>query len=598
MFPALHQLCAGATLRGGVVRRSALVSFWRFLDTYETYMSEKGVPIRRIERLHDITSLHLQMYSTPGPEGSWKATKDTRVANIRSIIRAAISDQGLPELLLSRFSEPQQRKETPDQESGIDFIRFLKLKVHAVLARWRRSDELAASGRDLIAAFPDGIPRTILISEADAHATYRGHIKRTGNPILRLPTFMKALGIRTGAFPEYWARHEQGHARAGLPVNMHELASGLFPTSGDICLFYLLYLARSAWNPATVASIDIENWTSPYDDEHAWLFAAKVRSGGSLQWTVSSTNNATSCHAIVRALIERSLMLRTYASSNLGSSSLPDVSTRSPWVGVTVKASGYAIYVVDPYDTKTVNNRLTQFLKEYNATAKEGMKIPRMTSSEFRDVATAAIYKDSQYSSWITLILLGHKDLATSRRYGFRRSSYAESFSLLSGVVEDVLGQIAVKRKFDITLTRAKLAGMDISKADIDRLQTARRNRTADGSGCSNPYSPPIEIDPGNRRDGCDICVQQHRCAASGCPNAFVFSDSLQGLCKRVAELEHVQLTVGAVRFDSSSDAPDLRTLRLVLKQWSDEEVEAEVRRWRQAIADGIHMITWFAGRH
>jgi hypothetical protein len=226
------------------------------------------------------------------------------------------------------------------------------------------------------------------------------------------------------------------------------------------------------------------------------------------------------------------------------------------------------------------------------------MAISRMTSSEFRDLAAAAIYKDSQYSSWVTLILLGHKDLATSRRYGFRRASYVESFSLLSGVVEDIFGQIAVKRKFDITLTRAKLAGMDISKADINRLESARRNRTADGSGCSNPYNPPIDIDPGNRRDGCDICVQQHRCAASGCPNAFVFSDSLKGLSRRVAELEHVQLSVGAVRFDASSDARDLRTLRLILRQWPEDDVEAEIRHWRNAITDGTHKIVWFAGRH
>lgn len=597
LMPALRSTCVNTTLRGGVVKRNALVSFWRFLDGYEDYMSSQGIQVKRVQRLHDITAMHLEMYSTPGPQGSWIATKDARAATLRSIVRTAISDQELPELILSTFRVPPVRKETPNQESGLGLIRFLRNKVHGVLARWRLSDELAAKGTSFLRGDLASSSALDSMTEADAHATYRALVRSTNNPVPSLKEFMSALGLERRDFPEYWPRHGDGHSREGQRINMTDLASGLFPTSGDVAVFYLLFLARSAWNPATVASLNIASWNSPYDSEHEWLFAPKERAGGSLQWTVANSN-PTSCFSIVTSLIGRSAPLREYALRNVASSSLPDVSARSPWVGVTVKAGRHRIYVVDPYDTRTINNWLEQLTQEYNLTVSKEKRVARMTSSDFRDLAAAAIYKDSQYSAWVTMLLLGHKNIATFRAYGFRRASYAESFRLLSGVVEDVFGQIKVKRRFDITLTRAKLIGMKVSRADIERLENARRHRTSDGAGCADPYNPPIEIDPGNRRNGCDLCVQQHRCIGSGCPNAFVFSDSLSGMSKRVAELEHIKSIVGAVRFDASSDAGDLLTLRYTLRQWKPDEVAVAVGQWHKKISAGTHKVMMFAGQH
>ncbi|WP_146160154.1 MULTISPECIES: hypothetical protein [unclassified Stenotrophomonas] len=221
-----------------------------------------------------------------------------------------------------------------------------------------------------------------------------------------------------------------------------------------------------------------------------------------------------------------------------------------------------------------------------------------MSVSDFRDLAAAVMYRESKYSSWVVMVLLGHKNLATTRSYGFRRAAFAESFGLVAEAIDDVFSQISEKRVFDITLTRAKLSKMDVSSEDILRLEQARKNRTYDGAGCADPFNPPLEIDPNNKRDGCSICAQQHRCVASGCYNAFVFSDSMEGICRRIAELETIRNSVGAVRFNESSDSTDLRILRSTLRQWPPLIASAEIDRWMEKIANGRHMPIFFAGQH
>lgn len=598
LFPHLRLICVGESLRSGQVKRNALMNFWRFLDGYERYLSENGVPFKPVKRLHDLTAVHINAYTMPAPTGTWTNTDGgVHTSLLRGIIRAARVKLDLPELLLTTYQRTSARKETPDVEKGIGFIRFLKRKAHEVLARWKRCDELAAQGRDLLALYPNKIPSNVTISEADAHATFRSFVKRTGNPAPGKRQFKRALGYRS-EMPVLWPRHGLGHERQGKMVSYGDLVSGMFPNAGDIAVFSLLFLARSAWNYATVAAININRWSAPYDENSRWIFAPKARPAGHLQWTIASNTIPTSCYSLAHSLIERGELIRSFVRKNTGSCSLPDVAVRSPWVGISTIGSWFRVYVLDPHGCATSNNRLKEFLKEYNAGLKKDMQLGHMSCSDFRDLAAAAIYKDSQYSSWVLMVLLGHRNIATTKRYGFQRASYAESFHLLSGVVDDVFGQIRVKRKFDIAITRAKLSGMRVSKSDIARLEAARRNRTADGSGCSNPFDPPTDIDPGNKRDGCTICVQQHRCTASGCANAFVFSDSLPGLCRRVAELEAVKRIVGAVRFESSSDAKDLHVLRTVLKQWKPAEVEKSLESWRTSIRNGTHKPQVFAGRH
>lgn len=585
-------------------RRSGLFTFWRFLDAYEAFLEEQGVSFQRVDRLHQITALHMKHYSVPGPEGRWRATQDTRARIIRSLIRDAITNQEIPDVFMQALPQTQIRKETLPDEVGLELIAHLRKLVLQIFLRWQRADHLASQGVNLLEMARESYSRkawpvfNFVPTEADAHATYRALIEETGNPLPTATDLCIATGSQTTRqAPRWWPRYPNDHDHAGVRVPWPEVVSGLYPSGEDVALIFLLFLARSAWNPAVVASIDLEDWHAPYDEEHCWIFAPKARAKETLQWTISTLNGKTNCYFLVNVLAERAKPLRNLLISRPDLVNLPDVAARSPWVGVT--ATGRKrLLVLDPHDTSTINNRLRSAIASYNRMPDAKMRLPDVTGGDFRDIAAAIVYKRSKYSLWVLHILLGHKNVRTSRDYGFRTSAHKESFNLVRRTMDDVLEQIAVNRKFDIAITRARLAGHEVSEQDIARLMIARETRTYDGCGCADRFNPPPEIDPTNPQDGCTSCVQQHRCAASGCRNAFIFNDSLPHLCRRVAELEFLRERLGLVRFQEGSESRDLEALRATLEQWEQSEVQTHLGYWASKLADGSHRPVRFAGQH
>lgn len=604
LMPYLAPLASGMSPQQASSRRSGLISFWRFLDAYEAFLEEQSISFRRVDRLHHITALHMKNYCLPGPNGSWRATQDSRARIIRSLIREAVIDQEIDDVFMPALPEVRNRKETPPDEFGLELIAYLRKLVAHILLRWRRADQLASQGRNLLDFSRDPHPGRarpslpFIATEADAHTTYRALIKSTGNTLPTTTDLTSAAGLKQdGNLPTWWPRYAEGQELSGLPVRWYDVVSGLYPSGEDVALMFLLFLARSSWNPSVAASICIDDWHAPYDSEHCWVFAPKSRSGGSLQWTISTLQGRTSCYSLVNALAVRAAPLRELLRERPDMANLPDVAIRSPWLGVTV--AGYKrLYAADPQVSATINNRLRSVITSYNQSPEARLVLPHMTAGDFRDIAAAIMYKKSKYSLWVLHLLLGHKNVRTSRDYGFRMSSFRESFNLVRRTMDDVLEQIAVHRKFDITITRAKLAGHEVSKQDIARLMAARRARTYDGCGCADRFHPPVEIDPTNPQDGCTTCIQQHRCAASGCRNAFVFSDSLPYLCRRVAELEFLREQVGLVRFEDGSEALDLKRLLITLRQWKEPEVRLHVQYWAERLADGSHKPIRFAGQH
>lgn len=604
LMPYLAPLASRMAPQQASSRRTGLILFWRFLDGYETFLEKQGVVVKRVERLHHITALHIKNFSLPGPNGSWRAAKDTRSRTIRSLIREAVVNQDIDDVFMPPIPDVRIRKETPPDEVGLELIAYLRKLVAHILIRWRRADQLASRGRNLLEVARDPHPGrarpslTFVPTEADAHATYRALITATGNTLPTTTDLCVFTGVKMdGDLPSWWPRYPEGHRLAGSRVRWYDVVSGLYPSGEDVALMFLLFLARSAWNPSVTASISIDDWHAPYDSEHCWIFAPKARSGGALQWTISTLQGRTSCYSLVSALALRAEPLRHLVIEQPDLANLPDVAARSPWLGVTV-AGHKKLYSADPQVSSTINNRLRSAIAAYNRSPEAKLVVPDMTAGDFRDIAAAIMYKKSKYSLWVLHVLLGHKSLRTSRDYGFRMSSFRESFNLVRKTMDDVLEQIAVHRKFDITITRARLAGHKVSKQDIARLMAARKARTYDGCGCADRFHPPVEIDPTNPQDGCTTCIQQHRCAASGCRNAFVFSDSLPYLCRRVAELEFLREQVGLVRFEDGSESSDLRQLLATLKQWREPEVRMHVRYWADKLADGSHKPIQFAGQH
>lgn len=580
--------------------------FWRFLDAYEDWLKAKGQTLHSALRLHDISGVHLEHFSQPGPDDRWTAVVDSRARLLRALILDAVHQFELPHVQFAALNSPRlssvKRKDTPSQEEGLLIIRHLRAEVSAIFRRWSVADQMAKEGRDLFPLIQHSngkLPPKFHATEADAHATYRALIQRIGHPLPTAQEF-RYLMPRGSNLRSWWPRYDSArkfpNRSEGDSVSWADCIAGLYPTSADIATCALLCLGRSAWNPATLLSIDVNNWWSTYDDDHAWIFSRKDRAGGALQHTISSKNHASGTYQIIRRLSERNAALRSWLSQQEDSSSL-QLALRSPWIG-TSRASKNLIFVPAPQDTSTLNNWLKAHIETLNRQSATTVQVREMSSSDFRDIAAATMYRDSRYSMWVLMLMLGHKNVATTRSYGYRHANRQESHRLVATVVGDALGQISSTRRWDPVLTRARVENITVAPEALERLREYRDNRTYSGAVCSDPFNPPNDIDPNHPNDGKSRCVQGHLCVARACPRSVVLNDSLTDICKTVAELEWRRTHTGMVRFSVGSEERDLLYLRSTLEQWPAQDVEDQLALWRERLSRGEHQPLIFAGQH
>lgn len=588
--------------------KGALRAFWRFLDTYEEWQRDNGRPIPRIDRLHHISGAILDLFSQPGPENRWKQANDTRAAQLRALILDAVHLHGLPELNMSTLARRRgSPRDTPTDEEGLSLIRYLRGEVAGIFRRWQRADALAATGRDLItllAGRSGRVPRELAATEADAHATYRALIQRVGHPLPHVKQLLHALQLGTEGnhqIPMWWPRYSGLNLPPGRSegdrVSWMDCSSGLYPNSADIATCVLLCLARSAWNPSTLLNLDIEDWHATYDKDHAWIYAPKDRVRGVLQHTISSTHHPTNIYHIIRRLIQRNDSLRHWVRGNKDSVLQPEIALRTPWLGTSNKPADL-LFVADPRRATTLNNWLTRHITNHNEWPGRKTNVRAMTCGDFRDIAAAIMYRESRYSTWTLMLMLGHKNMSTTRIYGYRHSTRQESHKLVAQVLDNTLQQIGDTRSWDSVLTRAKIEGVQVTADGVQRLNDYRRSRTYSGAICQRPLEPPISIDPNHPRDGMTPCIQGHLCVARKCPHATVLNDSLSDICKTVAELEWRQAHTGLVRFATGSEERDLHYLQQTIKQWPEQDAERYLLIWRARIERGEHRPLLYGGRH
>lgn len=607
LLPVIRAKFGGTNPNNFAQVQSSLRTLYRFLDAYEDRLSRSGVSHQPVHHLHHLTAAHLDMMSKPGPEGEWAAALHHVMRPLRTWILDAVHYHGMPDLHLAALSNRRPlRKDTSTPEEAASFIRFLRSEVLAIFARWRRADELAAAGRNLIDNPPEEGRDQLGVSkptEADAHATYRALVARSGHPLPTIKMMRTALGLPfVSRLPRWWPRYvdngdlPEGRS-AGDLIDLRDISAGLYPTTKDLMLCALLCLGRSAWNTGTLFALDISNWSSRYDDRAIWVFSRKWRASGSYQYTVSNERERTSVYSVLTTLIDRNATLRLWLAKNRKAHPTPDIALRSPWLGTNDRIN-LLLFTADPGNTKAVNDHLKYAIKKHNASKRTKVQVSDMSAGDFRDIAAEWVYRHSRYSTWITMVLLGHKHPSTTRGYLATRAARQEAHAAVKSVLDDVFEQISVNRHWDPVLTRAMVEGVELSGEARARLNAYRTHRTYDGSLCGDPFHPPRQIDPNHPRDGKVRCIQGHRCVASSCPNAYVFKESLPWLVRRVAELEWLEQHDGMVKFSTSTDVHDLAQLRKTLSQWPEVDVQQELVLWRSRIEDGTHRPLRLAGQH
>ena len=253
--------------------------------------------------------------------------------------------------------------------------------------------------------------------------------------------------------------------------------------------------------------------------------------------------------------------------------------------------------MADREGDQTLNNWLRTCIAEHNRQP-GAIQVRSMTCSDFRDLAAAVMFRDSRYSLFVKQLVLDHTSQRSTIAYGYRHSSRQDSHKKVKAVVEDVLDQSRSSGNWDPVLTRAKIEGVHVASDALNRLVNYRESRTYSGARCSDPVKPPASIDPGNPHDGRTLCAQGHLCVARNCPNGVVLKDSLDAICRSVAEFEWRQGKVGAVRWENSSASGDLGSLRKALTSWPENEVRSRIEQWRLLILTGKHVPLQFGGKH
>jgi len=200
------------------------------------------------------------MMCKPGPGGEWKAFGPTQTAILRALILDAASLLELPRLFVPRLNgRAPLPKDPPTEDECRSLFRFLRDHVLRMYARWDRADSLALVGRDLAPLLGAArlISKGLKPTEADAHATYRALVARTGHPIHSGETLRRAFGLfEKPAMPSWWPKYSAVDApfgrKPGDVISPRDLTSGLYPTFEDVVICALLCLWRSAWNLSTL----------------------------------------------------------------------------------------------------------------------------------------------------------------------------------------------------------------------------------------------------------------------------------------------------------------------------------------------------------
>lgn len=586
-----------------------LRTFWRFLDVYEAW-SDTTVQLPQCNELLG------SLWRHPPSKDAWTPVRRVILSNVGAILRLSHRIAGTEKTFFWPVlpKEPVDGKDIADQVQAKAALNLLKREAQAIYARWKRADQLASQGRNLLVCTRnDSNQLGFRPTEADFHATYRAFILSSGDPSPTAETLYAALGVKDGKRPTFWK------------ARFTDLQAGLYPTMDDLCCLSQLFMARTGWNASTTYSLDINNsnWAvrlpgdldlyrieSWKDRSHAW------------QDTVCRGRLTTGPYHIVSALLGRTAPLRALIRFDMGrvSGALVQDALRSPWLAVgTKRVSGRVLSLkADASDGsphrwwRTKIEQHNRFAAEWNclvdiesshglaaqknqskslapALQHRKVQIPKnMTPSDWRDIYAGFVFVDSSYSWLLTQWALGHKRLASTRHY--LRNRLWRRFSegkLLEAQVE-IFAHLEAG-ELDHAVLRCKLdLGVEPTAEDRKRLEAfrdrlKRQEITPSGYHCGLPLNPPPEMDPGNPSDG----TMRARCGARCpcCPIGLAVDPDYMTKTLVALRLKRRDMSVAA--WDESQYPAEIEMLEYDLQQWSEEHIAGRIAHWEAEFAAG-----------
>lgn len=556
--------------------KTSFRSWWRLLDKYDEEF--------RVRSVLDLDDTHGALQIRHGIPASY-------TSDFLAIVNETRVQMGAVELFWSKTESNSAVLDVSPPKYVRPIYQALKQKVRTMWWRWQAADAAVEQGVNWDGQESARGPNQVW-TDQDIHATYRGLSKRLDHPCPSLELCRESITVKHGVFSK----------------SLSVAVFGLFPSREDIQACFALFLLRTGWNASVALDLDVEqesNWFRPHptSERHHLVFSVKER-GNTEQVAIGLTKSDLSPGTLIHALLERTAPLRETLQAELSEllkhSLTPETqnrvdelreSVRSPWIYVHSR-SHFEIRSLDRKAYADATN-LGELIGQLNVGRPADDQIPAMTISDFRDSFISYAYQRSGYSWLIAQLAAGHKSIESLKTYLRKRRFHAHGAGQLVKLGNAMWAEISVHRCVDAAILFAMVQRGEVTPEQRQRW-LAYKDRTRVGMVCRDFKHPPKHIAPHHVEGaGCRV----HRCIL--CEHGIVLEDSVDHLCRRVAELRHLQCELPLVTWLQSSFCDELERTETVLEANFDREhVALLVQAWTDEIASGRHRVLSMEGEY
>lgn len=577
---------------------AALTTWWRIFDEIERHLSGS----LKIVSVTQLTDLHRQFAMDR------EVSRDNfgDFLSLANVTRKAMGHRALY-WMLPPAKDP--KRYLAPQESFLVARRELRRNWFNVLDRWDLTQSLLHDSLDgcLPAAYT---PQRKLLLRNYQH--FKQVVTATGR-------------ARPDAEALYCEMSSGQFSAEGYSVR--EMLSGFYPNGNDIRTAFHLCLATTGWNPAVLLSLDVSQTfieVHPMDANRYLLRGSKARAGGTEQVSEGLSKSHGSAGVILQTLIERTEPLREQLRNELEACKMRRTSVdgqdseqkavtldrriarlehaiRSPWLYFTTSTPGEVISALTDTTYSSSSNAskgsfMDVLVEKINLNLPEDRRISPMKSGDFRDAYAYDSYHASGGSILSVMRALGHKHVQSTATYLQNTLIVGEHLKLFSTFSNSLWSELKLTGRVDPTVIAKWSRDGEVTDNQRERLGAYRKFFiTRVGVGCKDPHHPPAHIDPNFVGDGVAVCCIQ-RCTLC-IEHAIITPESMHGLCKRLAELRHIQSGMGLRAFSLESRFPEeIKNTEIALLAFDEVKVDEMVAHWESLFRSGAHRVPEFDG--
>lgn len=573
----------------------SLRAWWRIFDSIEVKAASIGIVTQRVTDITHISEIHRQSAIDDNmPHSSFHP--------FVAVLELARKVKGHKALHWRAPRKKDPIRHLPPKWQ-IDQLRFaLKHGWFDALHRWERADELI---NDAVAR--DG-------EECRLKKNYKRFVEvahATGRP-------RPAMEHLHGSDSPYF------FLEAGYKIT--DMLRGIYPDGTDVKMAFNLCLANTGWNPSVLLNLDVSGtYIEPHPKDPArYIMRAYKARGQSEQVTEGLYKSSGSAGMIIKKLVDRTAPLRAELRREMteleqrlpellrspeGNSALiNETKSRifflrkgvlSPWIFVTSATTEIKWLHSANYNRSKRNGELSSFIEDLtigiNKRLPPDRQISTIKPSDFRDAFAAYAYQLSGGLIMYVMRALGHRSPTTTQAYLDNSLLNNESTRLYRMFSDSLWKEIETFGRVDPSIIAKWARDGTVSDSDRQRLQNYRSLRKSRlGIGCKDPHNPPIRIAPNFVSNGKAMCPVQ-RCTLC-VEHAVIFPESIDGLCKRLAELLYIKSRMPVSAFVASNFGDEIRNTELALKHFDAADVDSRFKSWQKNISEGNHFVIEFDG--